>query len=433
MILGSKEITPYLMKAVLEWRPTADINPEEYARILKKKQAEEARLLSEQTSKTLPDLLECIVSSKQIDWALEQAYANYGTRQLEPRIAIEIHSRQHLLTDNHVGSTLEILVGVTILAIEIPDPSKDEISLRLWLTYSTSIDEFLRFMVAQGLMRGTDVEDTKRRWLQSDALIGNTPEEREILNSCLNAKIVREIDQKTKYTGFFISMRDSLFCKESLEIFTISYPLNLNRYPFDSHSIQIDIENDSNFDITQEVLLPDHTGTDPTVDFSEPTIPRGFRLIQYDKDLQPYGRSLTLDSLCYSLLQFNFILQRRPSTFIWRTLIPSLMITTLTLFATSFVTLQHQSVGTVMTLIPGVLIALAGMQYSAAQSMPPNSGRTIQDIFFIALYIALSLMFGSLLVAQSGYSAQAILLLAVLVLVISISIIAWLIAKPLST
>jgi hypothetical protein len=165
--------------------------------------------------------------------------------------------------------------------------------------------------------------------------------------------------------------------------------LNLSRYPFDRHSLRIELEDKEQTDRTQQyqVSLGD-SGLDPAVSIAGWELD-GWKAEVNDHYYAPYDTT-------FSRYVFSIQIHRSVMAAILKTILPALIIVLVGLLS---LVLSPDKIIPRLTLNTGSLTGAVLFHLNMTSSLPPLGYLTYGDRFMLANYIALALTLISTLVA----------------------------------
>jgi hypothetical protein len=383
--LGESDIVLLLTKAIQEWQFPDDASPQE------RQEVDQARTLFRQqkTELKLSPLLNLIVRAEQIDWAIDQAADKVSYPIFtDVDCAAALVARQRILTNTVRVERLNVYAGLKILAVNIPSQERDEVEIDLLVTSGAEINDLLSFMQKSHLIHSAQAAQLRENWTTSDHLIGTSDYEQRAIDECLGMRISQTIEQKVhrRFHNYgFISHR---LWRISEETVTLRMQFNLSQYPFDKHNIFLQLSSVADADPSELILHPDG------FDIGMAQGPRGFTVNWGRCNLEPVAKFIATDYIASSLVRYTFLIRRHSRAFLWRTFVPTLVIVFLSLSATVFAANSGQFIEAVLTqVIPAALIACVALQLTASHSIPTGAGRTHIDLFFVALYIDILLLY----------------------------------------
>ncbi len=150
--LQKPDLASLLERAILEWPIPDNFDPEQRAKVLQARQA----LREGKVEKEFSALLDHIVHTHQIDWAIDQAALETSyPLYIDTECAKQLVFRQRSLTNTPRADTLQIYVGIFLLGITIPDQERDELEVDLVITSGADIDALFLYMSKNYLIAPT--------------------------------------------------------------------------------------------------------------------------------------------------------------------------------------------------------------------------------------------------------------------------------------
>lgn len=403
-IIEKHELTSYLKRAILEWQMPDDSDIQKGEELLQARN----KLKEVESESDFLGVLGLIKDGRQIDWAIKKILESTYPLYTDVDCAKHLVSHGRSLTDTQRADVLSIYVGVRIFGITIPDQERDELDIDLMIASAADIDALSLFMVRNRLVAPSEAEEMKLRWQSSDHLIGVTENEQHALNECLNLQVSSGIAHQTHRQYFNFGFDSRRIWRISEETVTLRVQFDLSQYPFDTHNVWLEIGAIMDADPSEIILYPSGS-TD--IDVNAALSPRGFSVNWNKHELEPVAKYIDSDKIPSSIVRYSFSIQRLAQAFVWRTLIPTLVIVYLGLVATAFAAATHQFVEGVLTqVIPAALIASVALQLTASQSIPDGAGRTQIDIFFVIIYLDMVLLYLVLQLVSSAISAWLLIL-----------------------
>jgi hypothetical protein len=170
---------------------------------------------------------------------------------------------------------------------------------------------------------------------------------------------------------------------------SLASPLNLSRYPFDSHELTIEIEDKEQTTRSQvyQVSLED-SGLDPAVNIAGWDL-KGWKAEVTDHYYEPYGTS-------FSRYVFSIEIQRPATAAILKTILPALVIVLVGLLS---LMLTPDKIIPRLTLNTGAFTGAVLFHLNMTSSIPPLGYITYGDRFMLVNYLALALALMSTLLA----------------------------------
>jgi hypothetical protein len=346
-----------------------------------------------------------VTDFKTIDEDLEEAMRANRTRLLEPELARSLTRTQHAFCRDSQTWCLEAFVSVEVVALTIPDHSRDEIQVELRIASGADPDHLLRFMSEQGMIAAADVPETRKRWTMSEATIGAFAEEMAAIDKCLAVGPVDCVSEHPGPITYHYGLQSGRIWRSWGTTVVWRTALDLSRYPFDASVLTFTFGGYGNWDVAERVLRPD-PDADPSANFSASAWPRGCRITSTMDDLEPFAESPGKDSFPESVLRTGCELRREPGTTLWRTFLPALVILLMGFSAAlAVVGFGFSPESTATQVLPAVLIACVALQLTAAQQVPSHSGRTKLDTIFVLIYSQVLALFVALLLATTAGQA----------------------------
>lgn len=355
------------------------------------------------TQERMQSLLSKVVAPRQMNWAVQDALQRMDTRFLEPSLSRRLALRERELNGRPVspGQTLDVQVSIRIDSITIPDPARDELLLHCRLYSCCHRDSLLGYLAETRLVTEERGLDLARRWSHADFLIGTTPEEREALEKTLGVRIVGTVDEQPPYVSYNFGNETMKIWREADTLVRVSARLDLRAYPFDESDLLFRIRSVTAADPTGILLVGDPYPA-PLL-HPDQAHPRGFQLTWLTKEVLPVAFWEGPDSYPHPEVVFKFRLVRNPGFAVWRTFVPVLIVELLAMVASiSCLASENRFIDSVMNqVLPAILIACVALQWTAAQLVPPHSGRTLMDEFFVYVYAQVLLLYLTLVAASS--------------------------------
>lgn len=433
-VFREADLAPMLEEILRTWEPPETMEPIRRVEVIAQVQENRKRLESLPSPRSFADLLALTLSVDQIEAVQEHAFAvsalSNSTLLMDLQCARKMVEREHMIVGFSHQAALTLDVGMRIMNITIPDPSIDEIRLEVWIYSGVDVDILLDFLQVDQMINATERNNIKKRWLQDDKLIGNTPEELNCLEKCFQVEIKNSIDCKVRSSLYNIGPITKKLWRTSFQTITISKSFKLSGYPFDKQFITFHLAA-SPFafgDLTHKLMLPSSESKN-SLNVFRAKPPRGFYIDWYSPEFESLAEMDAIDQQIDSILRFSILLRRNKNTFVWRTLLPSFMVVLIATAATTL-SIQYQiHIETSMSVIPGAMMACAALQLTAAQIVPPHSGRTFEDILFFIYYIHLFLLYIALQFTPALYSYY-VLWVALVILGISGILYFWAAFRP---
>jgi hypothetical protein len=342
-------------------------------------------------------LLDATQFHLQLDYALENAIANYKSRIVNYEAGVQwLNNRLHLsYRNNRPLPLIEIFVSVHIHAISVPDPAKDEVTLDVRVYSGCNFTKLLNYAQQKCIFTEEEISDLQRRWDDHNLSIGILEPEMHKLDQILEVCFLGISAEHRRQAAYTKGIESGCLWRYCDTTYTYPVKLRLADFPTDKNSILIFIKGAAGSALSKR-MLPDPTVAARSLYFDPP---RGFEVVNKSEHLEPIFHSESEDTFIESRLIFYFELHRNPSTIRWRVLAPTIIILLLcsaaTILAGFGIIKDANSVLT--SVIPSVLIACVAMQITAGQMAPPQSGRTRLDIHFFIFYLVILLEFVALI------------------------------------
>jgi hypothetical protein len=390
-----------LLDSFDEWGPKKELSDDaEKLEIMKAIQGAKKEINDSPAFKSnLKELLKRTCHVDQLYWAILNANRLTKHPLFSPEIWQEIETRKNeLSSEEDSEKPLIVSVQFDLEKVFIPDNAKDEIVLKTRFVTSTKLGILLDQMCKDGIIKKERIA-LLRRHLEDKETFNDLPENELIyFTDVLGIKYDGQMHQTEVIERFpNYNPETEELCLNSIISITLIGDLNLRNYPFDVSSFTFYLVSDSGFSSDGLILKPDNTGNGAYT-INDGAHPIGYKICAKSESLKEMIRYEGTEILPTSLLAFSFAFKRNPENLIWRTLVPALVIIAIGFFSVVGSLLSGKYMESVMTaLVPGILIACVALQLTSAQLIPPNSGRTTLDIFFLWIYTHIFFLFLSLL------------------------------------
>jgi hypothetical protein len=417
-VLGESELLNFLKKSFYEFMPSGNLQDEQKKAVEAQREKAKAEI-DRDFNITCEKLVSLAFSSEQLDCALDNAFQQYKTHYLAVNLGHIVTKKQRELLNNAHESFLEVGVTVEINSIDIPDPSKDEIMMDVTIYSGAKKEPLIGFIKANKITPDKKADEMLKKWISSDALVGNMAEEKEVLEKILGTNFYGITEEKSPSVNYNYGPETGFIWRTYSATLYVATKLDTSLYPFDNSLIVLSVHNTSEYDPSEALFWPDKSN-EASFMLKEGATPRGFQIGAKSRTLQAVTHKVAKDQFAGGELLFGFELKRKPDSAFWRTFVPSLVVVTLALLASALAIFFKEHIDSVMTqLLPAVLIACVALQWTAAQVIPPNSGRTRMDEYFVFLYFHILFLYLSLaLFSVTNKGCKATLLAAVVVLIL---------------
>lgn len=332
-------------------------------------------------------ILEHTVDAAQLDWAIDRARLRYQSSLIDRQCGIKWIDRWKHLHGLQPVHGIEISVSISIHAITLPDPAKDEMAVDVRLYSGCKLDQLLDFMIYHKLIEDKSAaNEVRERWLNTKI---QNPDDQKLIEQVLDVSIDKVSSEHRRRISYSIGDVSGFVWRFCDMLCILPVQLDLSSYPFDKTQVSLLIKCGSNGYLKR--LVPDKIeALTKSINLNHLIPPRGFTVANCSEHLKELTFSEAADTHLDHRLLFRFELHRITSTFKWRILFPTIMILCLCFVATvaaylKFVRIDANAVLT--SVLPSVLIACVAMQLTSAQTTPAQSGRTRIDTMFVWVYL----------------------------------------------
>ncbi len=349
---------------------------------------------------TFKELLDLVITDDQINYALEQSYQYCKTPYLVTELGIALLNRSNLLLHNKTNNPLEVQLTIEILGIDIPDNSKDEVELEMFIHSSSNRAEIFDLLIAS---HSCTIEDKKRLldlWNDENYFYPTGQKEMELIDKVLDIDLEGNYHKNIKEIHYNLQYNESKqICRSKRVIYTMKHRLETKNFPFDSSRIELIFALSSNFDSTQIKLIQEYDYDSPNDSVFLPTtyFPRGFKTSCSQSKPECVNFYQSSGYYLQNLALLMIDLKRDSSSFILRTFVPASIVGLLAAFSALIYLFDNSLRDPILTqVIPSILVAEIVQQLTINQHIPTRSGRTFIDLFFVSLYISLTCYFVAL-------------------------------------
>ena len=397
-VITEEEFIPLLRRSFVEWEPDDDEDDREE---LLRKRDTAARSIAQSINSDLQSLLQAAVDDEQVAWAMKKAAVEAGTPYFACEWASDAYRRQRELWEEPTPARLDVTASADVVDVSLPEATVDELTIHLTTWSAAPKEPLLDFMKQNGLLPGVDRKEVSAKW-EVEAAIGTTEEERVALEKCLSLRFELAVEERhTKITYYHAS---GFIGRECTSVVRLRLALDLSRFPFDESPLRFDVRPSDDFDPALCLALPESDGEEWVRRVEDAVPPRGFEISEW-VPLVPTVYWDGGDVCPASNLWLGFTLRRLPQAFVWRTFIPAIVVLLFASVAALGVLFTGLGAESVMTSVfPAVLIACVALQWTAATSIPRNSGRTLMDEVFVSTYVYVMMLYVTVLLRPSAWS-----------------------------
>ena len=362
--------------------------------------------LSNLEKKTLEEILELFEKYKDVDQAISTLLKNQSPVDLDVKAIQKVVRRQKEIINDQAKVCLKIYCSLEITSLTIPDPQKDEIVLNVLLFTGVNISSLKEYLLKNELCTKNDFRRYEKNWVRTDINIDMENREKILLEKILRLDFLEGFNNNINYIcyNYYEAEEDkeNIAGSETMIWRACAFSSSINKfmvfkgYPFDFHKLSFYLVSPDSYDVTDKYLIPFTDKNTKSLIINNLIPPRGFKVATSSGKLLDVAMITRVDVWPESKLRFEIGLLRVINTFLWHTFIPSSITLVFAFIATAFVfwgDFQEIKTDVITQVIPAILISVSALQLVASQNVPPNSGHTAQDNFFVTYYLCLLLLF----------------------------------------
>ncbi len=394
-ILSESDILPFLIKSFCK----VETIQSENNRIIDRTN------FNQNSNLTFSEVLDQVVSDEQLDYTLEQVTSSFNAHYIDQDLSVKLLKKSNQIANNELINPIKVEIFIEVLGIDIPDNSKDEIELELFIHTYTNKKEMFDFLISRNLCEKNDAIRILKKWSNKNYYYPQTQVEEYFISKILDVELEGYYLKEVKEVHYNIQFEETIQVSRSKRVlYKIKNSLNTRRFPFDVSNITLEFALASNFDITEVMLIPEISNE---VKKSTPFIYdsyrlRGFNVVSSQSEPICVGYFQSSDYYLQNLSIINISLKRDSNAFIIRTFIPACIIQLIAIFAT-YIYFYDNSFrdSIVMSVIPSILLTEI-IQHSTINShVPTRSGKTLIDMFFVRVYLSLMFFFMGLTLSKN--------------------------------